>query len=82
MGRYPSDAEGLRSLVERPGSASGWNGPYLKKKTLPKDPWNNDYRYVSPGQHGLYDISSLGADNREGGDAENKDINGWEDSKK
>lgn len=81
-GRYPTSQEGLQSLVQQPPGLAGWNGPYLKKKTLPKDPWNNDYRYVSPGQHGPYDISSLGADNKDGGDAENKDINGWEDSKK
>ena len=81
-GRYPTTQEGLQALVQQPPGLAGWNGPYLKKKTLPKDPWNNDYRYVSPGQHGPYDISSLGADNKDGGEAENKDINGWEDSKK
>ena len=81
-GRYPTTQEGLQALVQQPPGLSGWNGPYLKKKTVPKDPWGNDYHYTSPGQHGNYDISSLGADNREGGDGENKDINGWEDSKK
>ena len=81
-GRYPTTQEGLPALVQQPSGVTGWNGPYLKKKTLPKDPWGNDYRYVSPGQHGSYDISSLGSDNREGGEGENKDINGWEDSKK
>jgi general secretion pathway protein G len=77
-GRYPTTQEGLQALVQQPPGLAGWNGPYLKKKTLPKDPWNNDYRYVSPGQHGSYDISSLGADNKEGGESEDKDINGWE----
>ena len=81
-GRYPTTQEGLQALVEQPPGVNGWNGPYLKKKTLPKDPWGNDYHYVSPGLHGIYDISSLGADNKEGGEGENKDINGWEDSKK
>ena len=81
-GRYPTTQEGLQALVQAPPGLAGWNGPYLKKKTIPKDPWGNDYRYVSPGQHGSYDISSLGADNKEGGEGENKDINGWEDSKK
>ena len=81
-GRYPTTQEGLSALVQQPSGVTGWNGPYLKKKTLPKDPWGNDYRYASPGQHGTYDISSLGADNREGGEGENKDINGWEDGKK
>ncbi len=77
-GRYPTTQEGLQALVQQPPGLAGWNGPYLKKKTLPKDPWNNEYRYASPGQHGPYDISSLGADNKEGGDAEDKDVNGWE----
>ena len=81
-GRYPTTQEGLLALVQAPPGVAGWNGPYLKKKTLPKDPWGNDYRYTSPGQHGSYDISSLGADNREGGEGENRDINGWEDRKK
>ena len=81
-GRYPTTQEGLQALVQQPPGATGWNGPYLKKKTVPKDPWGNDYRYVSPGLHGSYDVSSLGADNREGGVGEIKDINGWEDGKK
>lgn len=81
-GRYPTTQEGLNALVQQPPGLAGWNGPYLKKKTLPKDPWGQDYRYVSPGQHGAFDISSLGADGKEGGEGENKDILSWEDSKK
>lgn len=76
-GRYPTTQEGLQALVQAPSGLAGWNGPYLKKKVVPKDPWTNDYRYVSPGQHGLYDLSSLGADNREGGEGENKDLTNW-----
>lgn len=81
-GRYPNTQEGLQALVQPPAGVAGWNGPYLKKKTLPKDPWGNDYRYASPSPHGDYEIRSLGADNREGGDGESKDINSWEDAKK
>jgi general secretion pathway protein G len=77
VGGYPSTQEGLRALVEAPGGVNGWNGPYLKKKTIPKDPWGNDYRYESPGQQGPYDISSLGADNVEGGEGENQDVVSW-----
>jgi general secretion pathway protein G len=44
---------------------------------VPKDPWGNDYRYTSPGQHGPFDLSSLGADNQEGGEGENKDVTNW-----
>jgi general secretion pathway protein G len=76
-GRYPTTQEGLQALVAAPAGLSGWNGPYLKKKAVPKDPWGNDYIYVSPGQHGAYDLSSLGADNREGGDGEDKDLTSW-----
>lgn len=76
-GRYPSTQEGLQALVQAPTGATGWNGPYLKKKSVPKDPWGNDYIYVSPGQHGPYDLSSLGADNKEGGEGENKDLKSW-----
>lgn len=76
-GRYPTGQEGLQALVQAPSGLNGWNGPYLKKKTVPKDPWGNEYHYVSPGQHGLYDLSSLGADNREGGEGENKDLTSW-----
>lgn len=77
VGRYPSTQEGLQALVQAPGGADKWRGPYLKKKEVPKDPWGNDYRYQSPGQHGPYDLSSLGADNREGGEGENKDLVSW-----
>lgn len=77
-GRYPNQQEGLRALIERPPSATGWNGPYLKKNVLPKDPWGNDYQYVIPGRHGPYDLFSLGADNAPGGDGENADIVSWE----
>jgi general secretion pathway protein G len=80
VGRYPNTQEGLRALVQAPPGAAGWNGPYLKGiKTVPKDPWNNDYRYTSPGRHNKdFDLSSLGLDGREGGDGENKDVNNWE----
>jgi general secretion pathway protein G len=65
-GRYPTTAEGMNALVQRPGSASAWNGPYLKGGLMPKDPWGNAYNYRSPGQHGQYDLYSLGPDGREG----------------
>ena len=78
LGRYPTTDEGLKALVEQPSNAEGWNGPYLKKKELPKDPWGNEYSYRFPGQHGEFDLYSLGADNAEGGDGENKDVASWE----
>lgn len=73
VGRYPNDAEGLRALVERPATAQGWNGPYLKKG-LPTDPWGAAYQYKNPGRNNAPDIFSLGADAKPGGDGENADI--------
>lgn len=78
VGRYPSSNDGLQALVENTGSAPNWNGPYLKKSQVPKDPWGFDYKYRSPGEYGSFDLWSLGADNREGGDGENQDVLGWD----
>ena len=78
VGRYPSSDEGLQALVEAPPGVTRWNGPYLKKATVPKDPWGNDYHYQLPGDHGTFDIYSLGADNAEGGEGENQDIVSWQ----
>lgn len=77
MGRYPNSNEGLQALVVQPQGATRWNGPYLRKNTIPKDPWGNDYQYQAPGQHGAFDLYSLGADNAEGGDGENQDVGNW-----
>ena len=49
VGRHPNTQEGLQALVEAPGGATNWNGPYLKKKTVPKDPWGADYHICLPG---------------------------------
>jgi len=76
-GRYPSTSDGLKSLVQAPGSAGGWNGPYLTKREVPNDPWGRPYGYRSPGQHGPFDVFSLGADNQVGGTGENEDVNNW-----
>ena len=77
-GRYPNTNEGLNALVIKPASLPKWNGPYLKKTTIPKDPWGNDYHYASPGQNGAYDLYSYGADNAPGGDGDDADILSWE----
>jgi general secretion pathway protein G len=78
IGNYPSSDQGLEALVKQPGNVPGWNGPYLKKNDVPKDPWGNEYHYRAPGEHGAFEIWSLGADNREGGDGEDKDVTSWE----
>jgi len=79
VGRYPTDEEGLRSLYAKPESLSSWSGPYLDK-AVPKDPWARDYVYKCPGEHGPYDLYSLGADGQPGGEGENADITNWESS--
>lgn len=77
-GRYPDVREGLNALVQRPGNLSGWNGPYLKKDKVPPDPWGQAYIYRYPGQRGAFDILSLGADKKEGGQGEDQDVASWQ----
>jgi general secretion pathway protein G len=76
-GRYPSSAEGLAALVQPTGGNSGWNGPYLKGGLVPLDPWGKPYVYRSPGEHGAYDVISLGSDGQEGGIGTAADITSW-----
>jgi general secretion pathway protein G len=76
IGRYPTTAEGLRALVEKPASNSdGWQQPYLKQN-VPLDRWGNEYNYRFPGQYNQdgYDLYSFGPDGRLGGD---DDITNW-----
>ncbi len=80
VGRYPSTQEGLAVLRTRPEGAAKWNGPYLSKE-IPVDPWGQAYIYRAPGRNGGYEIVSLGADGREGGEGEHADINSWENTK-
>jgi general secretion pathway protein G len=79
VGRYPTTEEGLRALKENPSNLPGWGGPYLDK-AIPNDPWGRPYVYKCPGEHGPYDLSSLGADGAPGGDGENQDITNWQSS--
>ncbi len=75
-GRYPTTQEGLQALQQNPGNVAGWEGPYLKKD-VPRDPWGNPYQYRSPGEHGEYDLSSLGSDGQPGGEGEAADVTSW-----
>ncbi len=77
-GRYPNSQEGLSALITKPSGLDNWNGPYLKKQIIPKDPWGNEYHYQAPGSHGDYDLYSYGADNQPGGEKNDRDINSWE----
>lgn len=79
VGRYPNSEEGLKALVQKPENLPQWSGPYLDKG-LPKDPWGRDYMYKFPGEHGAYDLSTLGADGAPGGEGENTDISNYQAS--
>lgn len=82
VGRYPTTEEGLTALVERPSSIpeGRWQGPYLKHRKLPKDPWGYPYHYFGPDHEKTkssgadYIIMSYGADGEPGGEGEAKDI--------
>ena len=80
VGRYPSSQEGLQALQQSPGNAPGWEGPYLKKD-IPRDPWGAPYQYRSPGEHGEYDLVSLGSDSAPGGDGEATAVTSWGEGK-
>ncbi len=77
LGRYPSTEQGLAVLMERPAGEQKWGGPYLKK-AVPNDPWGRPYVYRQPGEHGEYDLLSLGKDGQPGGTGEAEDINNWQ----
>ena len=74
--RYPTTDEGLKSLVEKPPSLPNYKvGGYLQG--LRKDPWHNDYVYLSPGTRGEFDLYTLGADGQPGGEGNDADIGNW-----
>lgn len=78
MNRYPTTDEKLEVLWKDPGNIKNWKGPYLPKP-LPTDPWETPYLYKSPGSDKHpFDLKSLGADGKEGGEGDNKDISAWE----
>ena len=79
-GFYPSTEQGLEALVNKP--SAGEELKYYPEKgyisQIPEDPWGNDYIYISPGEHEDFDLLSLGADGKEGGDGFDADIGNWE----
>ena len=81
-GYYPTTEQGLQALVESPTVGElprAWReGGYLEKGRIPKDPWDNEYVYLSPGIHGDLDLLSYGADGEPGGEGKDEDINNWE----
>lgn len=84
VGRYPTTEEGLGALMTRPSGVeeSKWKGPYMTRKTMPKDGWGRDLRYRAPAQSEAarempFEVFSLGGDDQPGGEGENADIFHW-----
>ncbi len=78
-GTYPTTEQGLESLVEQPEGVRNWReGGYVDRGRILKDPWGNDYVYISPGNHGDFDILSYGANGQPGGEGVNAEIRSWE----
>ena len=81
-GNYPSTEQGLGALITKPTVGvipNGYkDGGYLESKKVPKDPWGSDYLYISPGEHGDYDLFSYGFDGAKGGEGKNADITSWD----
>jgi general secretion pathway protein G len=80
-GNFPTTEQGLTALVNKPTAGKVPNNykaeGYLESKNVPKDPWGNDYIYLSPGEHGDYDLYSFGADGVRGGEGKNADVESW-----
>ena len=82
-GRFPTSDQGLRALIEKPSGAPepyDWRpGGYLSKRELPRDAWNNEFQYASPGERNpdSFDLWSLGRDGKPGGLEEDSDIGNW-----
>jgi general secretion pathway protein G len=76
VGQYPSTEQSLAALNKNPTSDAKWQGPYLKK-SVPNDPWDKPYFYKSPGEHGDYDLYTLGKDGQLGGAKESEDVLSW-----
>ena len=77
VGSYPNQQDGLEALLRQPADAPRWNGPYVKKADALTDPWGEIYQYRFPGEHGDYDLFTLGADQAPGGEGENQDVTSW-----
>jgi general secretion pathway protein G len=81
-GRYPTTSQNLGALWDAPKTdpiPRSWRGPYVRKD-VPVDPWKTAYVYKSPAEQGRggYDLLSLGADGKPGGEGEDADVKSWE----
>lgn len=77
VGTYPKTEQGLRALVVRPQGVTRWRNPYVTTADDIRDPWGTEFHYASPGEHGLYDLFSYGADGAEGGEGDAADVRNW-----
>jgi len=83
-GFYPTTDQGLEALVNKPATGRipvRWrDGGYLEKGRIPKDPWDREFIYISPGVHNTdFDLLSTGADGEVGGEGVDADLNNWDD---
>lgn len=76
-GGYPTAEQGLDALIKQPAGGANWNGPYLPQASTIIDPWGNPYLYKVPGEHGQFDVYTLGSDKAPGGTGEAKDVGNW-----
>ena len=74
VGSYPTDQQGLGALITAPNDVKNWRGPYVRKRQHLSDPWGRPFRYRTPGRQGPFDLYSLGADGKEGGEGDNADV--------
>jgi len=77
-GRYPTTEEGLEALRTAPSDVQDkWRGPYTEK-SIPNDPWGNQYHYTYPGNGGkdTFEVISYGKDGQPGGTGDDEDIIG------
>ena len=77
LGRYPTQDEGLKTLVVAPATAPKWDGPYVKQADSLTDPWGRPYLYRFPGLHGAFDVYTLGSDGQDGGSGDARDVGNW-----
>jgi general secretion pathway protein G len=78
--RYPGMEDGLEALITPPEEA-GATGAAAREsyiRRLPEDPWGRPYEYVIPGEHGAFDLYTLGADAQQGGEGIDADIGNWQ----
>lgn len=74
VGKYPTEQQGLKALVEQPADAKNWDGPYLTRRDGIIDPWGNPYIYKYAGSGQQVVVMSYGADSKVGGQGEDGDV--------